>query len=100
MISFAKVEVVLTFEDGLWPKNTQAVLAALAAHCPKAIFFPIGLHATYEPGMSRSMAASAVACWKSCISTMPLPCVAVFGAIFLQKTSRPPCSAMLSSCSR
>jgi peptidoglycan/xylan/chitin deacetylase (PgdA/CDA1 family) len=26
-------EVVLTFDDGPWPKNTQAVLAALAAHC-------------------------------------------------------------------
>ena len=41
-------EVVLTFDDGPWPKNTPAVLAALAAHCTKAIFFPIGLHATYE----------------------------------------------------
>jgi peptidoglycan/xylan/chitin deacetylase (PgdA/CDA1 family) len=39
-------EVVLTFDDGPWPKNTQAVLAALAAHCTRAIFFPIGLHAT------------------------------------------------------
>src|SRR5207248_382381 len=26
-------EVVLTFADGPWPKNTPAVLAALAAHC-------------------------------------------------------------------
>src|SRR5439155_1593175 len=31
-------EVVLTFDDGPWPKNTPAVLAALAAHCTKAIF--------------------------------------------------------------
>src|SRR6202011_2781386 len=38
-------EIVLTFDDGPWPKNTPAVLAALAAHCTKAIFFPIGLHA-------------------------------------------------------
>src|SRR5262245_59248401 len=38
-------EVVLTFDDGPWPKNTPAVLAALAAHCTKAIFFPIGLPA-------------------------------------------------------
>src|SRR5262249_37812461 len=37
-------EVVLTFDDGPWPKNTPAVLAALAAHCTKAIFFPIALH--------------------------------------------------------
>ena len=37
-------EVVLTFDDGPWPRNTPAVLAALAAHCTKAIFFPIGKH--------------------------------------------------------
>src|SRR5262249_28096637 len=51
-------EVVLTFDDGPWPKNTQAVLAALAAHCTKAIFFPIGLHATYEPGILKQVAAA------------------------------------------
>jgi hypothetical protein len=33
------------------------VLAALAAHCTKAIFFPIGLHATYEPGILKQVAA-------------------------------------------
>jgi peptidoglycan/xylan/chitin deacetylase (PgdA/CDA1 family) len=49
--------VVLTFDDGPWPKNTQAVLAALAAHCTKAIFFPIGLHATYEPGIGHDRGA-------------------------------------------
>ncbi len=51
-------EVVLTFDDGPWPKNTQAVLAALAAHCTKAIFFPIGLHATYEPAILKQVAAA------------------------------------------
>src|SRR5262245_21175435 len=50
-------EVVLTFDDGPWPKNTSAVLAALQAHCTKAIFFPIGLHATYEPGILKQVAA-------------------------------------------
>jgi peptidoglycan/xylan/chitin deacetylase (PgdA/CDA1 family) len=50
-------EVVLTFDDGPWPKNTPAVLAALAAHCTKAIFFPIGLHATYQPGILKQVAA-------------------------------------------
>jgi peptidoglycan/xylan/chitin deacetylase (PgdA/CDA1 family)/V8-like Glu-specific endopeptidase len=50
-------EVVLTFDDGPWPKNTKAVLTALAAHCTKAIFFPIGLHATYEPGILKQVAA-------------------------------------------
>ncbi len=46
-------EVVLTFDDGPWPDRTPAVLKALAAHCTKAIFFPIGVHATYHPGFSR-----------------------------------------------
>src|SRR6478609_10485599 len=48
----------LTFDDGPWPKNTLAVLAALAAHCTKAIFFPIGLHATYEPAILKQVAAA------------------------------------------
>ena len=51
-------EVVLTFDDGPWPKNTPAVLAALAAHCTNAIFFPIGLHATYEPQILKQVAAA------------------------------------------
>jgi peptidoglycan/xylan/chitin deacetylase (PgdA/CDA1 family) len=51
-------EVVLTFDDGPWPKNTPAVLAALAAHCTKAIFFPIGLHATYHPEILKQVAAA------------------------------------------
>jgi peptidoglycan/xylan/chitin deacetylase (PgdA/CDA1 family) len=50
-------EVVLTFDDGPWPKNTPAVLAALAAHCTKAIFFPIGIHATWEPAILKQVAA-------------------------------------------
>jgi peptidoglycan/xylan/chitin deacetylase (PgdA/CDA1 family) len=51
-------EVVLTFDDGPWPKNTLAVVAALAAHCARAIFFPIGKHATYEPGILKQVAAA------------------------------------------
>ena len=51
-------EVVLTFDDGPWPRNTHAVLAALAHHCTKAIFFPIGLHATYEPTILKEVAAA------------------------------------------
>jgi peptidoglycan/xylan/chitin deacetylase (PgdA/CDA1 family) len=51
-------EVVLTFDDGPWPKNTAMVLQALAFHCTKAIFFPIGLHATYEPGILKQVAAA------------------------------------------
>ena len=51
-------EVVLTFDDGPWPRHTPAVLAALNAHCTKAIFFPIGTHATYEPGILKQVAAA------------------------------------------
>jgi peptidoglycan-N-acetylglucosamine deacetylase len=51
-------EVVLTFDDGPWPKNTPKVLAALAYHCTKAIFFPIGTHATYEPQLLKQVAAA------------------------------------------
>jgi peptidoglycan/xylan/chitin deacetylase (PgdA/CDA1 family) len=51
-------EVVLTFDDGPWPKNTLAVLNALNAHCTKAIFFPIGTHAIYEPSILKQVAAA------------------------------------------
>jgi peptidoglycan/xylan/chitin deacetylase (PgdA/CDA1 family) len=51
-------EVVLTFDDGPWPRNTPAVLAALAAHCTKATFFPIGKHATYHPEILKQVAAA------------------------------------------
>jgi peptidoglycan/xylan/chitin deacetylase (PgdA/CDA1 family) len=51
-------EVVLTFDDGPWPRNTASVLAALAAHCTKAIFFPIGKHAMWEPGILKQVAAA------------------------------------------
>src|SRR5712664_4136683 len=50
-------EVVLTFDDGPWPNNTPAVLAALAAHCTKATFFPIGKHATWHPEILKQVAA-------------------------------------------
>jgi peptidoglycan/xylan/chitin deacetylase (PgdA/CDA1 family) len=51
-------EVVLTFDDGPWPQRTMAVVNALAAHCTKAVFFPIGKHATYEPGILKQVAAA------------------------------------------
>jgi peptidoglycan/xylan/chitin deacetylase (PgdA/CDA1 family) len=51
-------EIVLTFDDGPWPDRTQAVLKALAAHCTKAIFFPIGVHATYHPAILKQVAAA------------------------------------------
>jgi peptidoglycan/xylan/chitin deacetylase (PgdA/CDA1 family) len=51
-------EVVLTFDDGPWPSNTAAVLKALADHCVKATFFPIGKHATYYPEILKQVAAA------------------------------------------
>jgi peptidoglycan/xylan/chitin deacetylase (PgdA/CDA1 family) len=51
-------EVVLTFDDGPWPQHTPAVLAALAANCTKAVFFPIGLHTMWSPQILREVAAA------------------------------------------
>ena len=48
-------EVVLTFDDGPWLHNTEAVLKALADQCVKATFFPIGKHATYYPEILREV---------------------------------------------
>jgi peptidoglycan/xylan/chitin deacetylase (PgdA/CDA1 family) len=42
-------EVVLTFDDGPWPGNTERVLKALADQCTKAMFFTIGEHASWHP---------------------------------------------------
>ena len=51
-------EVVLTFDDGPWPVNTRAVLDALAQHCVKATFFPIGKHALWHPDILKQVAAA------------------------------------------
>ena len=51
-------EVVLTFDDGPWPVNTPAVLAALAAQCTKGTFFTIGKHAVWHPEILRQVAAA------------------------------------------
>jgi len=51
-------EVVLTFDDGPWPVNTRAVLDALAQHCLKAVFFPIGKHALWHPEILKEVAAA------------------------------------------
>ena len=51
-------EVVLTFDDGPWPVNTRAVLDALAQHCVKAMFFPIGKHALWHPEILKEVAAA------------------------------------------
>jgi peptidoglycan/xylan/chitin deacetylase (PgdA/CDA1 family) len=51
-------EVVLSFDDGPWPHNTPAVLAALAGQCTKAIFFPIGEHTMWAPEILRQVEAA------------------------------------------
>ena len=51
-------EIVLTFDDGPWPHNTEAVLAALEKHCTKALFFPIGKHAGYYPPLLKKVKAA------------------------------------------
>ena len=51
-------EVVLTFDDGPWPGNTPAVLAALAAQCIKATFFPIGKHSMWHPEILKLVVAA------------------------------------------
>jgi peptidoglycan/xylan/chitin deacetylase (PgdA/CDA1 family) len=51
-------EVLLTFDDGPWQGTTPAVLKALADHCVRATFFPIGKHATYYPEILKQVAAA------------------------------------------
>jgi len=51
-------EVVLTFDDGPWPGNTERVLKALADECTKAIFFTIGKHAGWHPEILKKVAAA------------------------------------------
>jgi peptidoglycan/xylan/chitin deacetylase (PgdA/CDA1 family) len=51
-------EVVLTFDDGPWEKNTEMVLKALAEECTTGIFFEIGKHATYYPEIAKKVYAA------------------------------------------
>ncbi len=51
-------EVVLTFDDGPWPWNTEHVLKALADQCTRALFFSIGEHAGWHPEILKEVAAA------------------------------------------
>jgi peptidoglycan-N-acetylglucosamine deacetylase len=51
-------EVVLTFDDGPLPKNSNQVLQILADQCVKAIFFTIGEQAIANPEGVRKLAAA------------------------------------------
>src|ERR1700750_3438997 len=48
-------EVVLTFDDGPLPRNSDQVLAILAAQCVKATFFTIGQMAHVYPANVRKL---------------------------------------------
>jgi peptidoglycan/xylan/chitin deacetylase (PgdA/CDA1 family) len=50
-------EVVLTFDDGPWPRTTTRVLAALAQECVHATFFLIGKNTSEHPALARKIAA-------------------------------------------
>lgn len=49
-------EVVLTFDDGPSPKNTRAILAALAKECTKAVFFMVGEMVVVHPEIVKEVA--------------------------------------------
>jgi peptidoglycan/xylan/chitin deacetylase (PgdA/CDA1 family) len=49
-------EVVLTFDDGPLPNRTNRILDALAHHCTKATFFPVGKLAVGYPELLKQIA--------------------------------------------
>lgn len=49
-------EVVLTFDDGPLPQRTNPILDALAKHCVKATFFPVGKLAVGYPEVLQRVA--------------------------------------------
>src|SRR5262245_23253280 len=46
-------ELVLTFDDGPWPRTTSKVLDALKNECVRATFFLLGRNATAHPQLAR-----------------------------------------------
>jgi len=56
-LPLADHEIVLTFEDGPRPPNTERVLAALARECALATFFLVGRSAAEFPELVRRIAA-------------------------------------------
>lgn len=53
--------VALTFDDGPWPKQTEAILKILQANKAKATFFEIGQQAARHPELSRKLADAGMA---------------------------------------
>jgi peptidoglycan-N-acetylglucosamine deacetylase len=57
-LPLADHEVVLTFDDGPLPRNSNKVLDILAAECVKATFFTIGRMAQFSPEGVRKLLAA------------------------------------------
>lgn len=57
-LPLANKEVVLTFDDGPFPRTTPKVLAALASECVQATFFMIGRSAEAYPEIVKKIAAA------------------------------------------
>jgi peptidoglycan/xylan/chitin deacetylase (PgdA/CDA1 family) len=57
-LPLADHEVVLTFDDGPLPHNSNQILEILAAQCVKATFFTIGRMASASPEGVRKLAAA------------------------------------------
>ena len=57
-LPLADHEVVLTFDDGPLPKNSNKILEILAAECVKATFFTIGQQAHASPEGVRKLLAA------------------------------------------
>jgi peptidoglycan-N-acetylglucosamine deacetylase len=57
-LPLADHEVVLTFDDGPLPRNSNKILEILAAECVKATFFTIGNMARYSPEGVRKLLAA------------------------------------------
>jgi peptidoglycan-N-acetylglucosamine deacetylase len=57
-LPLADHEVVLTFDDGPLPRNSNKVLDILAAECVKATFFTIGNMARFSPEGVRKLLAA------------------------------------------
>jgi len=53
-----KHNIALTYDDGPSPRNTPALLDALAQHNVRAIFFLIGEHVRKHPDIARQVAAA------------------------------------------
>ncbi len=52
-LPLADREVVLTFDDGPWPRTTPAVLDALQRECVRATFFLLGRNAVAHPELAK-----------------------------------------------